>query len=353
MPNFKPWEYADEPQTIRVKGKPTPNPKKITGTRLACILGANKYKSEFGAWCEIMRVAEEPFEGNKFTEAGTAIEPKLLEWCKAEVSPHIVTPFEWFGKTTEAMGYDHFPSEPIFGGMWDALVLAGNGTTRYIEGVVEAKTSSRPQDWANGVPASYAIQGLAYAYLLGIDRVFFPVRFMEPDEYDNPERCECDDSNTVLYELKVSESAIDEMMTVATDWHLAHVKGNISPAFDEKRDKAILAVLRKSEVKTEGLEALAKEASVLEARIEIIRSESSLDALEKRLKALKDKQLKPEIVKLFTTKDKVVTAYGWQVTKLAGSASIDKEALERDNLLDKYTVIGEPTYRLIKEKTDA
>ena len=58
----------------KINGKP----KKITGTRLGAVLNLNTWKTPFQAWCEITRVAEPPFEGNKYTEAGKAIEPKLI-----------------------------------------------------------------------------------------------------------------------------------------------------------------------------------------------------------------------------------------------------------------------------------
>ncbi|MBW2595127.1 MAG: YqaJ viral recombinase family protein [Deltaproteobacteria bacterium] len=346
MAKFKPWEYAGK-NTICVQGEPTSNPKKITGTRLGAVLGLNKWKSEFGAWCEICRVAEEPFEGNKYTEAGIAIEPKLIEWCKENVSPYIYTPEEWFKSKTKL--YDHFPSEPIFGGMWDGIILddvLGKGEPI---GVIEGKTSSRPQDWVDGVPPTYAAQGLEYAQLLGVDRVFFPVRFMEPDEYDHPEKCECTSDNTHLYDIHVSDTDIEADLRRAELWHKKHVAGNVSPKFNEKRDKVFLDILRKSEVKDTDLEELAKEVATIETKIEKILSKSELTDLEKQLKKLKGK-MKPAMVKLFGKNDTAITAYGWQMKKSSRS-EVDKEALRKDNLLDKYSKVSD-TYRLSKEKTN-
>jgi len=346
VPNFNPWEYVSDDAIRVVDGTPS-NPKKMTGSRLGAIVGVNKWKSPFEAWCEITRVGEQPFEGNKFTEAGEAIEPKLLEFCKSEVSPYIVTPSEWF-KTTRKL-YDHFPDEAIFGGQWDALALdaplAKGGKPI---AVIEAKTSSRPQDWVNGVPDSYAVQGLAYAAWLGVDLVYFPVRFMEPHEYDAPHLCECDDANTEIYEMKVAGSGIHDTLTGAMAWYETHVLGNVSPSFDAKRDKDILKVIRTNEVKSDGLEALAKKALVLESKIELIRSDNGLDALEKELKALKDKQLKPLLVEQFGENDETVTAYGWSVKK-SMSTAINKEALEQDGLLETYTV-STPRYTMTRTK---
>lgn len=352
MAKFQPWAYADSTHTrITVDSGPTKNPKKMTGTRLGAIAGVNKYKTDFGAWCEICRVAEDPFVESKYTRAGIAIEPALIEWCKENVSPYIVTPEQWFG-TSEKL-YDHFPNEPVFGGMWDALVLdkpwKGTRTGVKIVGVVEAKTSSRPQDWVDGVPASYGVQGLSYAYLLDVTRVFVPVAFLDDEDYDHPEQFVCTDANTQLYELRTSDSDIVNIMSNAMAWYEAHVVGNISPAFNEslKADKTFLDILRKSEVKHDGLETMAKEAAILEAKIEAVRSKSDLDALEKSLKTLKDK-MKPEFVALFTENDDTVAAYGWRVKKSERSA-IDKEKMAADDVLEKYSTIT-VTYTMSKEK---
>jgi predicted phage-related endonuclease len=345
---FKPWEPVSGTKTIRVAGGATTNPKKLTGSRLGAVLGVNKWKSPFEAWCEIVRVGELPFEGNKFTEAGIVIEPKLIEWCKENVTPHIVTPAQWFGKTTQEMGYDHFPDEPIFGGMWDGLALdAPLGKGKPIA-VIEGKTSSRPQDWVEGVPASYDVQGLDYALLLGVNRVFYPVRFMEPDEYDHPELCECTDENTLLYESKVDESDIRAQLDEAQDWWARHVVGNVSPPFDEKRDKDILAVIRKSDVKVPGLPKVAKEALELEAQIAALKVEAGIPTLEKRLKEIKDTIIKPALMKQFRETDEVVASNGWQLKKTTPD-TIDKEALEADGLLPKYTTVN-VGYTLTKEK---
>ena len=348
MTKFLPWEYASS-NTIRVADGPVLNPKKITGTRLGAIAGLNHWKSPFGAWCEICRVAEEPFEENKYTNAGIAIEPKLIAWCKENISPHVVTPNEWF-KTTQKL-YDHFPKTPIFGGMWDALILDGPLGRGKPIGVVEAKTSSRPQDWVDGVPDTYAAQGLMYAALIGVDRVFFPVALLGDSDYDDPGLFKCDDTNTLCPELKTSKTkirgmSIEEIMERATVFWRTRVVGNESPEFDETADAVFLKILRKSDVPNDNIELLALRAAEVTEKIEAIKSKTELLVLEKELEGLK-KQIKPAIIELFKDTDEVVASHGWKVKRSAKSV-IDKEALESDNLLEKYTKT-EISYTLTKE----
>lgn len=366
MAKFNEWVAVTD-DTIAVVGGTPKNTKKLTGTRLGAILGLNKWKTPFGAWCEIMRVAEPPFEGNKYTEAGNVLEAKLIEFCKTEVSPHILTPEEHFKSKRKL--YDHFPNEPVLGGMWDGLVFDDGEPI----GIIEAKTSSRPQDWMQGVPLSYAIQGLTYAHLMGVTRVFFPVRFMEPGELDMFDNwlkkqitreaydefiatLECTPDNTVVYELN-TETWTHEGQTVAQlldsvlGWYEKHVVGNVSPPLDKKLDKEYLAIMGRNEVVDDSLEALAIEVAEIETKLEVLREQHGIDDLEKKLKALKDKRLKPALMERFTDTDDSVVGYGWQVTR-SYAESIDKEAMAQDNILDKYTV-SKPKYTLTKFKEKA
>jgi predicted phage-related endonuclease len=362
MANFRPWTYdADPTRIVAVEGAPT-KPKKLTGSRFGAVVGLNNWKSPFEAWCEVCRVGEQPFEGNKYTDAGNAIESKLIEWCKTEVSPYIYTPEEFYGvpDAKRHTGYD-FYDHPIFGGMWDAIVLsaplekfrAGNGS---VLGYIEAKTSSRPQDWQHGVPDSYAVQGLEYCVLDGATKVFFPVAILDDKDYENPSAFVCTEDNTFLYDLDTESwksrdgKTIRELMDYGQDWWVNHVVGNVSPCFDEKADKKILTVIRKTEFKSEGLEALAKEAVLLEARIELIKSENGLPALEKALKKVKD-QVKAGIVEQFTapenTDKDTLVSFGWRVKK-STSETVDKAEL-REAGLEKF-IHTEDKYTMTKEK---
>ena len=353
MANFRNWTYDADPTRISaVEGAPS-NPKKLTGSRFGAVVGLNAWKSPFEAWCEVCRVGEQPFEGNKYTEAGNAIEPKLIEWCKAEVSPYIYTPEEFYGvkDAKRHTGYD-FYDHPIFGGMWDAIVLDAPLGKGKVIGYIEAKTSSRPQDWQHGVPDSYAVQGLEYCVLDGASRVFFPVAFLEDKDYENPSAFVCTDDNTFVYECDVDGwrsndgRTIVELMDYGQEWWVNHVEGNVSPCFDEKADKKILAVIRKNEIKCDSLEGLAKQAAVLEAKIELIKQENGLAELEKLLKKVKE-QVKVGIVERFTATDEVVSAYGWKVKK-STSETVDKAEL-REAGLERF-IHTEDKYTMTKEK---
>ena len=62
--------------------EPIKKNKKITGTHFPTVLCANPFSSPFEVWCRCTRTYEKPFEGNKYTNAGQVIEPKVFTFLR-------------------------------------------------------------------------------------------------------------------------------------------------------------------------------------------------------------------------------------------------------------------------------
>ena len=338
-------------QTFAIEGGTPVRLKKITGTRLSKILDCNHWATPFAAWCEIMKAAEPPFEGNKYTEAGQAIEPKLIDYCKDIVSPFIVTPTEYFKGKTKV--YDFFPENKTFGGMWDALAFDRDGVTVDDDvspiAVIEAKTTSRPQDWENGVPDNYKIQGMMYAALIGCDDVYFPVAFLQPRDYDDPTTFECTDENTRVFHVSVWDSVgrfenIFEALHVATEWWNDHIEGNCSPAFDERRDKDYLEILntvKMSDLKIDAtdIDALCTALYEVDTVIEALEQQVGLEEWREKRKAISSNlnALVKDVMGGENDITKVDTKH--YVFTLSQTRKVDYNALERDGLYDKYVSV--------------
>ena len=114
--------------TISVE--PTKKPKKLTGTHFPTIVGVNPFSSPFEVWCRCTRTYEIPFEGNKYTNAGQIIEPKVFDFLRKSMGfgDRVVTPEDVYGKDHFKKTWgDFYPTQPIFGGMWDALIYDDDG----------------------------------------------------------------------------------------------------------------------------------------------------------------------------------------------------------------------------------
>lgn len=327
---------------------PPKRPKKLTGTRFATILGLNPWSTPFEIWCEVTRTYQKPFEDTIYTIAGKTIEPKQAEYMKkAYFMSNLLTPTDvWGADYFKKTWGDFFPNEEVLGGMWDYLLYDKDGKPST---VLEMKTSKRVEDWKDDIPEYYALQAALYAYLLGVDEVIMVASFLEPKDYDAPEKFVCSGENTITRPFKVSERYPDfekKYMKPALKWWKDYVESGISPAFDEHKDAEILKALRTNNLSPEtDMAALVKEAEDLKAKLDAHAAEVAED--EKRYKVLTD-MIKKAAIAQFRDGDKKVSiagsAYNWEVSRTS-TTKIDKDAMKADGILAKYTTT-EDNYRI-------
>ena len=332
----------------RIQVVPPARPKKLTGTRFAAVMGLNAWTTPFEVWCAVTRTYEKPFEDTIYTVAGKTIEPKQAQYMKeAYMMGNLITPTDVFGENYFQRTWgDFFPDQTVLGGSWDYLLVdkEGKPTT-----VLEMKTSKRIEDWVDDIPEYYALQAALYAYLLGVDEVIMVASFLEPKDYDHPEKFVCSGENTITRPFKVSERYPDfekKYVKPALKWWKDFVESGISPAFDERKDAEILKALRTNNLSPEtDMAALVKEAEDLKVKLDAHAAEVAED--EKRYKVLTD-TIKAKAVEQFRDGDtkSVITGnrYMWEVRKSERS-SIDKKLMEKDGILEKYTVTT-PTYAI-------
>lgn len=327
---------------------PPKRPKKLTGTRFATILGLNPWSTPFEIWCEVTCTYQKPFEDTIYTIAGKTIEPKQAEYMKQTYfMSNLVTPTDIWGKDYFRQTYgDFFRESPVLGGMWDYLLYGKDGKPTT---VLEMKTSKRVEDWKDDIPEYYALQAALYAYLLGVDEVIMVASFLEPKDYDAPEKFVCSGENTITRPFKVSERYPDfekKYVKPALKWWKDYVESGISPAFDERKDAEILKALRTNNLSPEtDMAALVKEAEDLKAKLDAHAAEVAED--EKRYKVLTD-MIKKAAIAQFRDGDKKVSiagsAYNWEVSRTS-TTKIDKDAMKADGILAKYTTT-EDSYRI-------
>lgn len=320
--------------------------KKITGTRLASILGFNKWNTPFKTWCEITKTYEEPFVDSIYTLAGKAIEPILIEYLAKRYfmdlqSPSDVWGTDYFNKTRG----DFYPGNEIFGGMWDAL---GDDT------IVEIKTTKRSEDWVDDTPEYYKLQAALYAYLSGYNRIIFCCGFLTDSDYEHPEKfVPVIGKNIVVREYYMDKdfpNFKEAYIDPAIKFWEEHVMAGISPSFDAKKDEDIIKALRTGTIdEDKDTEAIIQELEALMYELDEIKAKA--EPIEKKVKGLNDK-LKKAILQQFSENTDRVEAKGsrlvFTVSKSV-SKDINKKALEADGLLDKYST-DKITYKLTNKQ---
>ena len=343
--------------TISVE--PPKKPKKITGTHVPTIVGVNPFSTDFEVWCRCTRTYEIPFEGNKYTNAGQIIEPKVFDFLRTSMGfgNRVVTPEDVYGKDHFKKTWgDFYPNVPMFGGMWDALIKDENGNIEYVVEIktvqVDGRSGSLENRWKDGEAPHYqALQASLYAYLLGVDKVMMVAVALEDKkgDYEHPEQVTPSYANGNVYidEFRVSERYpnFDMYIEKATAWWNTYVLTGTSPEFDEKKDAEILKALRTNNLDVQDLSYLFCKAE--ELKVEIERVTSTIASKEKELKAILEEIKKLALVQ-FREGDTRVSMrsdkYEWVLSKTT-STEIDKNALEIDGLLGKYAK-SKTNYRL-------
>ena len=342
--------------------EPIAKNKKITGTHFPTVLGVNPFSSPFEVWCRCTRTYEIPFEGNKYTNAGQIIEPKVFDFLRKSMGfgNRVVTPEDVYGKDHFKKTWgDFYPGVQIFGGMWDALIYDDNGKPECVVEIktvqVDGRSGSLEQRWKNGEAPHYqALQAALYAYLLGVDKVLMVAVALEDKkgDYEHPEQVIPSYANENVYtdEFKVSERYpnFDMYIEQATAWWNSFVLNGVSPEFDEKKDAEILKALRTNTLNPESdISALVAEAEQLTSEIEQVTA--TVADKEKRLKVVTE-QIKKYALEQFRDGDTKVSIPGQRiefVLSKSETTELDKKALEADGLLEKYTK-SKTNYRLTK-----
>ncbi len=335
--------------TIAVE--PPKKPKKISGTYFSTVLGFDPWKTPFEAWCKSTRTYEIPFEGNKYTNAGEIIEPKVFDFLRTSMGfgNRVLTPTDVYGKDYFKKTWgDFFPESKVFSGMWDALIKGDDGKPEYVVEVktvqVDGRSGSLEDRWKDGEAPHYqALQASLYAYLLGIDKVLMVAVALEDKkgDYEHPEQVTPSYANGNVYidEFKVSERYpnFDLYIEQAIAWWNGYVLTGISPEFDEKKDAEILKALRTNSLNPEtDMSALIEEAETLKTEIDEVID--TLSEKEKRLKSINE-QIKQYALEQFRDGDKKVSIkgqkYEWVLSK-SSTTELDKDALKNDGLYEKY-----------------
>jgi len=331
--------------------EPPKKPKKISGTHFSTVLGFDPWKTPFEAWCKCTRTYEIPFTGNKYTNAGEIIEPKVFEFLRTSMGfgDKLRTPTDIYGKDYFKKTWgDFFSESDVFSGMWDALILGDDGKPEYVVEIktvqIDGRSGSLEDRWKDGEAPHYqALQASLYAYLLGIDKVLMVAVALEDKkgDYEHPEQVVPSYANGNVYidEFRISERYpnFDLYIEQATDWWNFHVLTGVSPDYDEKRDAEILKTLRTNSLNPDtDMSQLITEAEQLKGEIDQICS--TFEEKEKRLKVINE-QIKKYALEQFRDGDKKVSIkgqrYEWVLSK-SSTVELDKDSLKADGLYEKY-----------------
>lgn len=352
----KNWDYYDDKKN-KIVIEPPKQTLRITGHRIAGILGLDPYTTPFMCWAEITKLAKPEIEDNKYFIMGRTLEPKLIAYIGKQL-PNVMSIEEYYGNVFEEYKYNNFKDDSKhMGGIIDAVTTLDDKRT--ITLIIECKTAGKKHivEWDNGnVPIAYQLQGALYAYMKHIDRVAFVCTFVDDIEYAHPETVIPTKENTIITIKRLDEMqfnidgtwcGIEKCMELSEQWWTDHIDTGISPEFDEIKDKEYLDIIRKTDaVKDQGLEDTCKQAYELAREIKRVKAENKIDDMEKSLKSL-ETSIKNEMI------DKGTSSCGSYVLRKNVKAKFDEDLFSSENadLYNKYVNEVE-SYTLTKKKDE-
>lgn len=192
--------------------------KKITGTRLATILGLNKFNSPFSAWAEMTGLYK-PVIPDKYLKVGQVLERPIIK----EIEDMYGFKIKTFDKNE--IRFDNFKDNPIFGGMVD-------GIDEDKKILIEIKTTNikNKRYWNKQIPIEYWYQAQLYCELSNLKEILFGVCYVEDKDYENPESIQIDNKDIRIY--PVCKANIKEEMKRAENWYKNHILNYTSPKFN-------------------------------------------------------------------------------------------------------------------------
>lgn len=242
--------------------------KKITGSRLASVLGLNKYVSPFKVWTMMVNLYKEDMDPT-LANAGNIIEPKIRNFVETQLD------LKFKSYNPIQVRFDVFQDNETFGGIPDGEPIDSNGEINYSNNnpMLEIKTSSfdslqyeningvlMMKKDQNGLPIilekdkkydswfnqktkgiqicdEYAYQLGLYLFLRKINHGIFAICFLKPNDYKNPQDFKIENKNLKLVDMEINLPLFSQKIDEAKYWYDNYVKKGISPILTSEDEK--------------------------------------------------------------------------------------------------------------------
>ncbi len=240
--------------------------KKITGSRLASILGKDKYTSPLKIWTIMTNIYYEEMD-ETLSKTGNVIEPIIKNYVEQETGIKFKqhNPFQ--------VKWDVFKENKIFGGIPDGEPVNENGEFLYKDDypMLEIKTTSidslvykhengvlrmqkdsdniplvkkekgKMSEWYKDgnivIPLNYELQLSLYMYLRNISKGIFAVGFLEKEDYAFPEKFNPKERKIDFAWIDLQNNNFQKIIDDTTEWYNKYIITGMSPTITDEDKK--------------------------------------------------------------------------------------------------------------------
>lgn len=265
--------------------------RKVTGTTMGGILDCSPWSSPFQVACQLLGLADKDLSSKPAIIAGQKCEEPIIAYAgRAYADKGLFVPAREIYGIKEG-GHENWPSDfddEIFAGHVDGIVVDPDGNDH----ILEVKTSSNMDMWAEGVPEHYFWQVALYnEFVAKSDTAYVLLGVMDPESLKDPDAWVPSESNTALFTLNIDRDAVREKLDEVRAWYHEYIDAFATPPCNSlnKRDMELFMRLSGIADDSESMESLLDEYSAVKSRIDAHEAEieddyETADALKTRIK---------------------------------------------------------------------
>lgn len=219
---------------------------KVTGTAMGGILGVSPWATPFTVACNLLGLAHEDLSSKDAIKVGIALEEKIIRYA-GETWPtkgQFMTAEEVFEKRHgdhDAWRSDFEDAD--FGGHIDGIVTSPSGD----DYILEIKTSSNMDSWADGVPEYYFWQVALYNHFLTKkDKAYVVLGIVNERTYRDPASWIPSRENVVMFEIHIDQAMVASRIEEVRQWYHTYITGTRTTPEgdpDDRRDAKYLTHL--------------------------------------------------------------------------------------------------------------
>lgn len=312
---------------------------KITGTKLAPILGASHFSSPFQVACDLLGLGREDISSKSAVQFGIAKESDIVAYLSeayADVGQFMGSD-EALGRKNGSPTDDNSDFEhDLYGGHIDGAVIEPDGTAC----ILEIKTGD-PQYWVvDGkmqIPENYRMQVALYDRFVmgGVGHAYIALGARESN--DSIANWTPNADNVFLFPVTFTEEEVDGWLAQAEEWYAKYIAEGVTPDYDRENKGDVRMMTHLIAVASGDMQSQVDELCELSARMAVL--EDQLAPLKKRADELKD-----EIRDNFSVNGKDCQSASdglWKVVvSVRNTPSLDKVLMAKDGIdIKKYTVV--------------
>ena len=259
---------------------------KCSGTSLAGILNCSPFTTPFQIACSLLGVCSEDLDGKFAVEFGKAHESTIIDYLnEAYPDEGIFIPAEDVFEKREG-DHDSWESDfedDVFAGHVDGIVTNGAGE----DFILEIKTSSKIDDWTEGVPLYYWLQVALYNHFI-TKREYAYVGLGMRSQTDSIEDWKATDDNVRLFKMKIDPDDFNEKLEKVRAWYEKYIMNGITPDFDPTNHGDLMMWNYLKSISKEDNEVQASVDRLLELKEIIDSKKLDMEAIETEYEALKE-----------------------------------------------------------------